>query len=165
MERPIQFRYTEIEAFPTTLNDSQRVNWMTRIFIADARTNLSSIPPPSSDDTEPQKLLPYTEAEIDALERSLIEHETWLNEWVSKQRSVATYDDPVIFTTEMKARAKALEGSLGRLARRKAVTRKSTSSSTYSTTSAKTEENTTQSTSSTTLAEESSTPVAQHDEL
>ncbi|KAI5119564.1 hypothetical protein M0805_005628 [Coniferiporia weirii] len=113
LERPIQFRYQEIEAFPSALNNSQRVNWMNRMFITEARKNLTAELVPGN--------LPafYTAEEIDTLEKSLKEHESWLNEWVEKQKSVKANEDPVILTTEMKARAKTLENAALKLMRRK----------------------------------------------
>jgi len=61
----------------------------------------------------------WTKEELDALERTLKDHETWLNTWVEKQKSVKPNQDPVIETTEMKARAKVLEQHLQKLWKRK----------------------------------------------
>jgi hypoxia up-regulated 1 len=70
---------------------------------------------------EPTADLPskWTSLELDALEKTLREHEAWLSERVEKQESVRSYEDPVIETTEMKARAKVLESHLQRLYKRK----------------------------------------------
>ncbi len=38
LERPLVFRYKEIEAFPPTLNNSQMINFMTRMFIGEGAT-------------------------------------------------------------------------------------------------------------------------------
>ncbi|KAF6749582.1 Hsp70 protein-domain-containing protein [Ephemerocybe angulata] len=112
LEKPIIHRYQEIEAFPQALNNSQMWNWHTRMFLTDARQNI----------TEEAKLdLPskWTKEELDGLEKSLREHEAWLSEWVEKQKSVKSNEDPVIETREMKARAKVLEQHLQRLYNRK----------------------------------------------
>ena len=59
----------------------------------------------------------WTKEELDGLEKTLREHESWLSEWVEKQKSVRANQDPVIETTwtEMKARAKVLETDLHKL--------------------------------------------------
>ncbi|KAJ7585017.1 Hsp70 protein-domain-containing protein [Mycena floridula] len=125
LERPIIHRYQEIEAFPQALNNSQMWNWSTRLFLNDARQNLTA---------EMEADLPskWTKEELDALEKTLKEHETWLNTWVEKQKSVKKFEDPVIETTEMKARAKVLETHLQKLVRRKVpkTTPKKTTTST-----------------------------------
>ena len=112
LEKPIVHRYKEIEAFPQALNNSQMWNWSTRLFLTEARQNLTA---------EKEAGLPskWTTDELDGLEKSLKEHESWLAEWVEKQKSVKPYEDPVIETTEMKARAKVLETSLMKLYKRK----------------------------------------------
>ena len=94
------------------MNNSQMWNWSTRLFLHDARQNLTA---------EAAADLPskWTAEELDGLERTLKEHETWLVEWVEKQKSVKPNEDPVIETTEMKARAKVLETHLQKLYRRK----------------------------------------------
>jgi hypoxia up-regulated 1 len=112
LERPIVHRYKEIEAFPQALNSSQMWNWSTRLFLNEATANLTA---------EAAADLPskWTKEELDALEKTLKEHETWLNEWVEKQKAVKSNEDPVIETTEMRARAKVLETALARLVKRK----------------------------------------------
>ncbi|RXW20133.1 hypothetical protein EST38_g5719 [Candolleomyces aberdarensis] len=112
LEKPIIHRYQEIEAFPQALNNSQMWNWHTRMFLAEARQNLTA---------EIEKDLPskWTKDELDGLEKALKDHESWLDEWVEKQKKVKSFEDPVIETTEMKARAKVLEQHLQRLYRRK----------------------------------------------
>ncbi|KAH6904466.1 heat shock protein 70 family [Coprinopsis sp. MPI-PUGE-AT-0042] len=112
LEKPIIHRYKEIEAFPSTLNNSQKWNWSTRLFLVEARQNLT---------TEIEQELPskYSGDELDALEKTLKEHEAWMDEWVEKQKSVKMWEDPVIETAEMKARAKVLEQQLTRLWKRK----------------------------------------------
>lgn len=112
LEKPIIHRYQEIEAFPQALNNSQMWNWSTRLFLTEARQNLT---------VEIEADLPskWTKDELDALEKTLKEHETWLNTWVEKQKSVQPHEDPVIETTEMKARAKVLETHLLKLWKRK----------------------------------------------
>ena len=129
MEKPIIHRYQEIEAFPQVLNNSQMWNWSTRLFLQDARQNLTA---------ETAASLPskWTKEELDGLERTLREHESWLSEWVERQKSVKANQDPVIETTEMKARAKVLETHLHKLWKRKVPKKKpvSTSSSTVTST-------------------------------
>lgn len=112
LEKPIVHRYKEIEAFPEALNNSQKWNWHTRMFLTEARQNLTA-------EAEAEVPSKWTSEELDALEKTLKEHESWLNEWVEKQRSVKSYEDPVIESTEMKARAKVLETQLYKLVKRK----------------------------------------------
>ncbi|KAJ7353363.1 Hsp70 protein-domain-containing protein [Mycena albidolilacea] len=112
LERPIIHRYKEIEEFPQALNNSQMWNWSTRLFLQEARENMT---------IEAAAELPskWTQEELDGLEKTLKEHEKWLNEWVEKQKAVQMNEDPVIETTEMKARAKVLETALMKLVKRK----------------------------------------------
>ncbi|KAL0952397.1 hypothetical protein HGRIS_006673 [Hohenbuehelia grisea] len=112
LERPIIHRYKEIEGFPKALNNSQMWNWSTRLFLTEAKTNLTA---------ETAAGLPskWTAEELAALEKTLIEHEKWLNEWVEKQKARKFNEDRVIETTEMRARAKVLEQHLQKLVRRK----------------------------------------------
>ena len=122
LEKPVIHRYQEIEAFPQALNNSQMWNWNTRLFLAEARENLTA---------EAKADLPskWTADELDSLEKALKDHESWLDEWVEKQKKVKANQDPVIETREMKARAKVLEQHLHRLYRRKvpkAVKKKTT---------------------------------------
>ncbi|KAF7297317.1 hypothetical protein MIND_00965000 [Mycena indigotica] len=126
LERPIIHRYKEIEEFPQALNNSQMWNWSTRLFLQEARENMTA---------EAAADLPskWTKEELEGLEKTLKEHETWLNEWVEKQKSVKMNEDPVIETTEMKARAKVLETALMKLVKRKvpkSVKKKTTTSAT-----------------------------------
>ncbi|KAF7326636.1 Actin-like ATPase domain-containing protein [Mycena venus] len=144
LERPIIHRYKEIEEFPQALNNSQMWNWSTRLFLQEAKENMTA---------EAAAELPskWTQDELDSLEKTLKEHETWLNEWVEKQKAVKMNEDPVIETTEMKARAKVLETALMRLVKRKvpkAVKKKKESTTTTATTSE-------EATSTATAAEES----------
>ena len=82
------------------------------MFLQDARQNITE----EEAAGEPSK---WTKEELDGLEKTLREHESWLNEWVEKQKKVAPHEDPVIETREMKARARVLEQHLQRLVRRK----------------------------------------------
>jgi hypoxia up-regulated 1 len=136
LEGPIIHRYQEIEAFPQALNNSQMWNWSTRLFLAEARMNLTG-------DTAAGRPTKWTKEELDGLEKTVKEHEAWLSEWVEKQKSVKMNEDPVISTTEMKARAKTLETHLQRLAKRrvpKVRANTSTSSSTATPASTSSEE-------------------------
>jgi hypoxia up-regulated 1 len=97
-------------------------NWSTRLFLTEAHKNL----------TEEEKAdLPskWTKEELLALEKTLKDHERWLSEWVEKQKSVKMNEDPVITTTEMKARAKTLELHLQKLVKRRVPKPRKTSSS------------------------------------
>ncbi|KIK64926.1 hypothetical protein GYMLUDRAFT_39330 [Collybiopsis luxurians FD-317 M1] len=145
LEKPIIHRYQEIEAFPHALNNSQMWNWSTRLFLGEARQNLTR-------ETEADLPSKWTSEELDGLEKALKEHETWLNIWVEKQKSVKSYEDPVIETTEMKARAKVLETHLQKLAKRKIpkARKTSTTTSASSTSTAAAETETEASTASTT---------------
>ncbi|KAF9034459.1 HSP70-domain-containing protein [Hymenopellis radicata] len=123
LERPIVHRYQEKEAFPQTLNNSQMWNWSTRLFLTEARQNLTA-------ELEADLPSKWTKEELDALEKTLKEHETWLNTYVEKQKSVKPNQDPVIETTEMKARAKVLETHLQKLWKRKTPKPRKTTTST-----------------------------------
>ncbi|KAG1732638.1 Hsp70 protein-domain-containing protein [Suillus paluster] len=113
LEKPIVHRYKEIEAFPQALNNSQMWNWSTRLFLTQARENITAdaiVGVPSK----------WTSEELDALEKALKEHESWLNEGVERQKKTKMNEDPAIETKEMRERAKKLEQHLQRLVRRKA---------------------------------------------
>ena len=116
-------RINEVEEFPQALNISQMWNWHTRLFLSEARENLTA---------EEQKGTTgrYTEMELDELEKALKEHETWLNEWVEKRRKTPVNHDPMVETAEMRKRAKALETHLQRLVQKKPPRVRPNSSST-----------------------------------
>ncbi len=122
-------RLKEIEEFPQALNNSQMWNWHSRMFLSEARTNLT-------EEERTGATGRYTKAELDELETTLIEHEKWLGEWAEKQKKVPMNHDPVIETEEMRTRAKVLEVQLQRLVQKKPlrVRTKSSSSSSSSTT-------------------------------
>lgn len=126
-EKPVMHRYTEIKEFPQALNNSQMWNWKTRMFITEAKMNLSV----EEQGGEPSK---YTQEEIDALEKTLKEHEIWLNEMVEKQKLVKMNEDPVLESSELRAKVKPLETHLQRLVKKK-VPRKKPSGSSSSTSS------------------------------
>ncbi|KAG6333862.1 hypothetical protein ID866_5225 [Astraeus odoratus] len=113
LEKPIMHRYKEIEEFPEALNNSQKWNWSTRLFLSEARANLTA----ESAAGLPSK---WTVEELDALEKAVKEHEAWLNDGVEKQKHVKMNENPAIETREMRSRAKTLELHLQRLVRRKA---------------------------------------------
>lgn len=119
------------------------------MFLQEARQNLTA---------ETAASLPskWTKEELDGLEKTLREHESWLSEWVEKQKSVKPNQDPVIETTEMKARAKVLETHLQKLWKRRVpkAPKKPLSTSTTSTMTA----------SSTTLAAKA-TPGVDNDDM
>jgi len=100
-------RLLETEEFPKALNNSQTWNWSSQLFITEARQNLTA-------EAEGGPLSRYTHAEIDVL-KMLREHEAWLAEWVAKQRQVPMNQNPIILTSEMRARAKVPENHLQKL--------------------------------------------------
>ncbi|KAH9920858.1 actin-like ATPase domain-containing protein [Epithele typhae] len=158
LERPIVHRYKEIEEFPQALNNSQLWNWHSTLFLEDARANLTR-------DLEAgiaagmSAPLKYTKEELDDFEKTLKEHESWLDEWVEKQKKVKMNEDPVILTSEMRARAKVLENHLQRLYRKPPPKKpKKTSSSTAKTAT------TSEAASASESASASSEPV-KHEEL
>lgn len=112
LERPIVHRYKEIEDFPEALNNSQKWNWSTRLFLTEARANLTA----EAAADIPSK---WTSEELDALEVALKDHEAWLNEGVERQKRTPMNENPAIETREMKERAKTLELHLQRLVKRK----------------------------------------------
>ncbi|KAG6369740.1 Hsp70 protein-domain-containing protein [Boletus reticuloceps] len=113
LERPIVHRYKEIEDFPQVLNNSQKWNWSTRLFLAEARANLTA----EAAADVPSK---WTSEELDGLEAKLKEHEAWLHGGVERHKRTPMNEDPAIQTKEMKERAKALEQHLQRLVKKKA---------------------------------------------
>lgn len=145
-EQPIMHRYNEIKEFPHALNNSQMWNWKTRMFITEAKMNLSV----EAQGGEPAK---YTQAELDALEKTLKEHETWLNEVVEKQKLVQMFEDPAVESSELLSRAKVLENHLQKLLKKKVPKKKATTSSSSS------------STASTTQTAEQTEQTKAHDEL
>lgn len=156
LERPIIHRYKEIEEFPKALNVSQMWNWSTRLFITEAQQNITR------DETEglPAK---YTKEEIASLEKLLIEHETWLNLGVEKQKATAFNDDPAIETSEMKKRGEELAKRLQTLMQRKTPRPKKTTTSRSSSSTSSASAKETSSPQETTPS--SSTPSDKHDEL
>ena len=87
-------------------------NWRTRLFLSEARDNLTA-------EERAGTTGRYTKEELDEVEKALKEHETWLNERVEKQKSTPLNRDPVVETAEMRKRAKVLETHLQRLAQKK----------------------------------------------
>ena len=157
LEFPVVHRYKEVEEFPVALNNSQKWNWSTRLFLTEMKIALEQ----EAEDGEPGK---YTKDELDALEKTLKEHETWLNDVVEKQKRVQMYDDPAVESSELYSRAKVLEGHLQKLVKKKMPKKKkkaegSSGSSTNTSTS-------TSSTKTTSAAKGESTGASGgHDEL
>ncbi|KAI9463516.1 Hsp70 protein-domain-containing protein [Russula earlei] len=112
LERPIVHRIKELEEFPQALNVSQMWNWHARLFLGEARENLTA-------EERAGTTGRFAKTELDELEKALREHETWLNEWVEKQKAMPMNYDPVIETGEMRKRAKELETHLQRLVQKK----------------------------------------------
>lgn len=112
LEKPIVHRYKEIESFPQALNNSQKWNWSTRLFLSQAKENITA----DAIAGVPSK---WTSQELDALEKALKEHESWLHDGVERQKKTKMNEDPAIDTQEMQQRAKTLEQHLQRLVRRK----------------------------------------------
>ncbi|KAI0772399.1 actin-like ATPase domain-containing protein [Trametes elegans] len=137
LERPIVHRYKEIEEFPVALNNSQMWNWSTRLFLTEAKQNLTR-------EAETGAAGRYTKEELDELERALKEHEVWLNEGVERQKARQMNEDPAILSSEMRARAKVLENHLQKLVKKRAPKppKKTSSSSASSSTTAAKEEGT-----------------------
>ena len=98
----------ETKEFPKALNNSQTWNWSSWLFITEARQNLTA-------EAEGGPSSRYTHAEIDFLEKMLRGHEAWLAEWAAKQPQVPMSQNPIILTSEMKARAKVPENHLQKL--------------------------------------------------
>ncbi|KAI0270552.1 actin-like ATPase domain-containing protein [Gloeopeniophorella convolvens] len=126
LERPVVHRFKEIEEFPQALNNSQMWNWHTRMFLAEARANLTAEEQAGAGAAAAAGR--YTRAELDELEHALREHEVWLDERVERQRSVPMNRDPVVRSSEMRERAGTLERHLQRLVQKKPP-RRTTSSS------------------------------------
>ncbi|KAI0052486.1 actin-like ATPase domain-containing protein [Auriscalpium vulgare] len=112
LEFPVMHRFIEIQEFPAALNNSQKWNWQTRLFLTEAKTVLAA---EEQAGTEGK----YTREELDALEKTLKEHEAWLNTNVEKQKARKMYEDPAVETQEMGERAERLERHLQRLVQKK----------------------------------------------
>lgn len=78
------------------------INWSTRLFITEAKANLTA----SQDSDIPPR---HTKEEIEALEKTLKEHEKWMNEAVERQKKVKMNEDPVLESRELRAKVKPLE--------------------------------------------------------
>ena len=142
---------------------SQLLNWQTRLFIGEAREAIAT----AEEGGPPAK---YTPEELEGLQRVLDEHERWLDEWVEKQKKVARNEDPVILTSEMRARARTLESALAKLRNKKVPKARKTSSSSSSSRTKETGTKQAQGageSASSGSASSSSTPPAKdkHDEL
>ena len=150
-------RYEEIKEFPRALNISQMWNWSTRMFITEAKAKLEK-------QEEGGDAQPWTKEEVAELEKFLIEHETWLNDVVEKQKRVKMDEDPAVESSEIRTKAKALENRLQKLVRKKVPKKKSAKSSTSK--ASETATSTTATTSATgSVPEEQGTPAGHHDEL
>lgn len=139
LENPVTHRYTEVQEFPIALNNSQKWNWSTRLFLTDAHAKLD-------EELASGEVGKYTKEELAALEKTLKEHEVWLNDVVEKQKLVTTCDDPAVESKELYARSKVLETHLQKLVRKKAPKKKSTSTSSAKTASETKTESATQET-------------------
>lgn len=135
-------------------------NWSSRMFLTETKQNMTK-------ELEAGTPTKYTTDELDEFEKVLKDHEAWLNEWVEKQKSVKMNEDPVILSSEMRARAKVLENHLQKLYRKRPpkVPKKSSSSSSSSSTTASTA--TTSATATEETASASGTPGkdSRHEEL
>ena len=112
LEQPIIHRYKEIEEFPKALNVSQMMNWSARLFITEAKTNLTLA---QETDIPPR----ITKEEIDSLEKTLKDHERWMNEEVEKQKKVKMNEDPVLESKTLREKVKPLESQLQKLMKKK----------------------------------------------
>ena len=133
LEQPVVHRYTEVKEFPVALNNSQKWNWSTRLFLTEAKLSLENAA--AGGEGEASK---YTKEELDALEKTLKEHETWLNDVVEQQKRVQMYDDPAVESAELYSRAKVLEKHLQRLVKKKAPKKKTSTSTSSASTSSST---------------------------
>ena len=132
MEKPVIHRYQEIEEFPKALNTSQMWNWSTRLFLTEAHDNLTASLQPGGPPSR------FTREELDGLEKTLKEHEAWLNEMVEKQKKVQMNEDPVLESSVLKEKAKKLENHLQRLVKKKPPrVKKATSTASSSPTASK----------------------------
>ena len=119
------------------MNTSQMWNWSTRLFLSEARENLTASLQPNGPPSR------YTPEELESLEKTLKEHESWLNEMVEKQKLVKMNEDPILESSTLKEKVKKLETQLQRLVKKKAPKPKkvtSSASSTSTTTTATTEQ-------------------------
>ena len=119
------------------MNTSQMWNWSTRLFLSEARENLTASLQPNGPPSR------YTPEELESLEKKLKEHESWLNEMVEKQKLVKMNEDPILESSTLKEKVKKLETQLQRLVKKKAPKPKkvtSSASSTSTTTTATTEQ-------------------------
>ena len=137
------------------MNNSQKWNFHTRLFLADARQNLTEEETAGTPASESK----YSRAELDALEQTLREHESWLAERVEAQRKVAMNEDPAVETKDLRERAKTLELHLQKLVQKKPPRKKTTTTSSASSTASST------ATSGTTTAVPTESKKPGHEEL
>jgi hypoxia up-regulated 1 len=102
-------------------------NWSTRLFITEAKQNLTA-----EESGDPNAVVKVTKEEIADLEAKLKEHESWLNIGVETQKRRRYNEDPAIETAEMKKRAEELSKHLHKLVMRKVPLRKKTTTSAQS---------------------------------
>ncbi|KZS89329.1 actin-like ATPase domain-containing protein [Sistotremastrum niveocremeum HHB9708] len=150
LEKKVQHRYKEREAFPQSLSDIQQAHWATRMFLQSAADNATA-------DAEAGLPTKYTPEELKDVETKLKESEAWLNEGVEKQKAKAAHEDPVILTAEMKARGTTLQAHVMKLLKRKAPRPKKTTTSTS-------ESSTTPTATATSGTEESTTYITETSE-
>jgi hypoxia up-regulated 1 len=119
LEKPIQMRYAEREAFPGALSDLQQAHWATRMFLQSAADNATE---DAANDLPPK----YTPEEIEVITKQLKDSETWLSEGVTKQKEIKRCGDadPVLLSAELKARGTALQRDVMKLLKRKAPRKK-----------------------------------------
>ena len=113
LEQLIIHRYKEIKEFPKALNVSQMMNWSARLFITGAKTNLTLA---QETDIPPR----ITKEEIDSLEKTLKDHERWMNEEVEKQKKVKMNEDPVLESKTLREKVTPLENQLQKSMKKKA---------------------------------------------
>ena len=101
------------------------------MFLTEAKQNLTK-------ELETGAVGKFTKDELDEFEKTLKDHERWLDEWVEKQKKVKMNEDPVILTSEMRARAKVLENHLQKLVKKRPPKPPKKSSSSSSSSSAST---------------------------
>lgn len=129
MEKPIQFRYSEMQTLPGAISDLQQAHWASRTFLQSAADN-------ATEEAEAGLEPKYTTKELEDFERKLRESEAWLNDGAEKQKLLekCSDGDPVLLTAELNARGTALQRDAMRLLRRKTPRRKVSTTTTATTT-------------------------------
>ncbi len=103
IEMPIVKRYTESRTRPQAIENFQKAMYMSRSWFVEARTNMTT--------AENGTVFPWTEADLDLVEMTLKDNESWMKEQMEKQEAVLEDPtaDPVLLTADLISRGKRIQ--------------------------------------------------------